>query len=247
MLVKAYGDTMNDGAVQLSFTLPMPDSARAREAARLFVFNLGFTACEIVHAAPVAQNFTFFVAYGRTNAAVETDQIPADLAAAEQYMAFDEINDFIRHKIARKIVVVGACTGSDAHTIGIDAIMNMKGFSHHYGLERYPMIDAHNLGAQVPNETLIERAVELKADAVLVSQVVTQKDVHVKNMTNFVELLEAENLRGRFIIIAGGPRITHKLARELGFDAGFGRGTFPEHVATFIVKRLEERRETGNG
>ena len=39
---------------------------------------------------------------------------------------------------------------------GIDAIMNMKGYNHHYGLERYRMIEAHNLGAQVPNERLIE-------------------------------------------------------------------------------------------
>jgi beta-lysine 5,6-aminomutase beta subunit len=80
------------------------------------------------------------------------------------------------------------------------------------------------------------------ADAILVSQVVTQKDVHIRNLTNFIELLEAEGLRDRFIAIAGGPRIGHRLAIELGFDAGFGRGTYPEHVATFIVNRMTGRR-----
>jgi beta-lysine 5,6-aminomutase beta subunit len=160
-------------------------------------------------------------------------------------MSFDEINEFIEKEIGRKITVVGACTGFDAHTVGIDAIMNMKGYNHHYGLERYPMINAYNLGAQVPNEKLIEFAKKVNADAILVSQVVTQKETHIKNMTNFIELLEAEGLRDKFIVIAGGPRISNKLALELGFDAGFGRGTYAEHVGTFIVKKLAERKKNG--
>ena len=32
--VKPYGDTMNDGKVQVSFTLPVPNGAEAEEAAR---------------------------------------------------------------------------------------------------------------------------------------------------------------------------------------------------------------------
>jgi beta-lysine 5,6-aminomutase beta subunit len=242
MIVKPYGDTMDDGAVQLSFTLPVTYSPAAQEAARLLVLKLGFGTCEIVSAQPMADGFTMFVAYGHTAVGVDMEEIRVDTHGAEKYLSFDEINDAIGREIGGKLVVVGACTGSDAHTIGIDAIMNMKGYDHHYGLERYPMIEAHNLGAQVPNEELIARAVEVGADAILVSQVVTQKDVHIRNLTNFIELLEAEGLRERFIAIAGGPRISHRLAIELGFDAGFGRGTYPEHVATFIVNRLTGRK-----
>jgi beta-lysine 5,6-aminomutase beta subunit len=137
--------------------------------------------------------------------------------------------------------VVGACTGFDAHTVGIDAIMNMKGYDHHFGLERYPEFEAHNLGAQVPNEKLIDFAVKVKADAILISQVVTQKDIHIQNLTQFIEMLQARGLREQFIILVGGSRIGNKLAVELGFDGGFGKGTFAEHVATFIVDRLLER------
>jgi len=238
MLVKPYGDTMDDGAVQLSFTLPVADSPRAREAARQFVLGLGFFACEIVHVEPLDGAFTMFIAYGRTEHAVDPDAVVLDEGAAEECMTFDEVNAFIEKNIGRKVVVVGACTGFDAHTVGIDAIMNMKGYNHHFGLERYPMVEAHNLGAQVTNERLIEYAVEVGADALLVSQVVTQKDAHVKNLTNLVELLEAEGLRQRFILVVGGPRIGQKLARELGFDAGFGKGTYAENVATFIANKL---------
>jgi beta-lysine 5,6-aminomutase beta subunit len=153
-------------------------------------------------------------------------------------MDFDQINQFIRERIGRKIVVVGACTGSDAHTVGIDAIMNMKGYNMQYGLERYPMIEAYNLGSQVDNEVLISKAVAHNADVILVSQVVTQKDIHISNLTHFVELLEAEQLRHRFIIIVGGPRINHKLALELGFDAGFGKDTYACHVASFFAQKM---------
>ncbi|MBQ1805489.1 MAG: hypothetical protein II010_06255, partial [Oscillospiraceae bacterium] len=34
-MLKPYGDTMNDGKVQLSFTLPVPNNDRGTEAARL--------------------------------------------------------------------------------------------------------------------------------------------------------------------------------------------------------------------
>ena len=119
--------------------------------------------------------------------------------------------------------------------------MNMKGFAGHYGLERYPMIEALNLGSQVENEEFIKKAIELKADVLLVSQTVTQKDVHIKNLTNLVELLEAEGIRDKVVLICGGPRITHELAKELGYDAGFGPGKFADDIASFAITEMVER------
>jgi beta-lysine 5,6-aminomutase beta subunit len=152
-----------------------------------------------------------------------------------------ETDDFIREHIGRKIVVVGASTGTDAHTVGIDAIMNMKGYAGHYGIERYDMFEAYNLGSKVPNEEFIAKGIELHADALLVSQTVTQKDIHIQNLTNLIELLEAEGLRDRFVVVCGGPRITHELAKELGFDAGFGAGTYGDDVASFVVTEMVKR------
>jgi len=239
MMIKAYGDTLNDGAVQLSFTLPVPSGPKADEAARIYAGKLGFEECEVVHSNPLADDFTFFVVYGKSPVSVDFSKVVVE--EVETSMDFYEVNSFIKEKLGRKIVVVGACTGSDAHTVGIDAIMNMKGYDQHYGLERYPEIEAFNLGAQVLNEDLIAFAKKVKADAILVSQIVTQKDVHIHNLTNFVELMEAEGLRDKTVICAGGPRIGNKLALEIGFDAGFGRGSYPEHVASFIVEKMAER------
>lgn len=242
-IVRPYGDTLNDGAVQLSFTLPVPAGPRGREAARLFMEKLGFRHAEVVHVQALAEGFSFYIAYGRTEVSVDYDEIHIEEATGEKVYSMNEACEAIRDKLGRKVVVVGACTGFDAHTVGIDAIMNMKGYNHHYGLERYQEVEAHNLGAQVPNEKLIEYALKVNADAILVSQIVTQKDVHIHNMTEFIELLQARGLRERFIVCAGGSRISNKLAVELGFDAGFGHGSYAEHVATFIIDRLAERQE----
>ncbi|MCU4175677.1 OAM dimerization domain-containing protein [Carboxylicivirga sp. N1Y90] len=240
MMIRPYGDTMNDGAIQLSFTLPVPHSAKADEAARQYAKKLGFNEVEVVHSNPLSDKFTFFVIYGKTTQQLDYDKV--EVEAIEKTMDYYEVNNYIEENIKRKIVVVGACTGTDAHTVGIDAIMNMKGFDQHYGLERYPMIEAINMGAQITNEELIERAVELNADAILVSQVVTQKEVHIQNMTDLIELMEAEGVRSKMLVVAGGPRISNKLALELGYDAGFGRGTFPENVASFVVEKMVEKK-----
>ena len=240
-VVRPYGDTMDDGKVQLSFALPVPDGAKGREAARKLVLSWGFKDCEVVHSSPLSSEFSMYVAYGKTESSIDYDSVVADEASADASMDMDAVNEYIRRKIGRKVVIVGACTGFDAHTVGIDAIMNMKGYNHHFGLERYPEMEAYNLGAQVPNERLIDYALKVKADAILISQVVTQKDTHIHNMTEFIELLEAKGVRDKFILVAGGPRIGNKLAVELGFDVGFGRGAYANDVATYIVKKMAER------
>ena len=51
----------------------------------------------------------------------------------------------------------------------------------------------------------------------------------------------AEGLRDKMIVVCGGPRITHELAKELGFDAGFGSGTYADDVASFIAQEYVKR------
>lgn len=238
--VKPYGDTLNDGMIQLSFTLPVPYCDEANEAAKLLAKKMGLEEPAVVYSSDLGIGYTFFVVYGKCQHTVDFSKIEVpkvDMEIMDKY----QVEDFIKKNIKRDVVIVGACTGTDAHTVGIDAIMNMKGYNGNYGLERYKGIEAYNLGSQVPNETLVAKAIELKADAILVSQVVTQKDVHIPNMTHLVELLEAEGIRDKVVLVGGGPRISHELAKELGYDAGFGTGSYAYHVATFVVTEMAKR------
>jgi beta-lysine 5,6-aminomutase beta subunit len=238
--VRPYGDTLNDGRIQISFSLPLEVSPEAREAAKILAGKMGVEEVSSVSMHDMGEGFSFHILYGRCRYSVDASNIKVAKVETTE-MTYYEINSFIKEKIRRKINVIGACTGFDAHTVGLDAIMNMKGYAGEYGLERYPEINTWNLGSQVPNEVLIKKAVEVRADAILVSQVVTQKEIHILNLTNLVELLEAENLRDEFILVAGGPRINHELALEIGFDAGFGSGSLPPDVASYLAQIVQKR------
>ena len=240
MQIRPYGDTANDGVVQLSFTLPLPLSDRAREAARRYAMLMGISNPLVAQAEAIDRAFTFFVIYGACSHTLDPDQIAVDELAHEE-MGFHEINELIEQRLGRRVTVIGAAIESDAHTVGIDAIFNAKGFAGNYGLERFPAFRALNLGAQVSCEALLRRAAAEQAEAILVSQVVTQKNVHIHNLTRLIELAEAEGVRDRYLFIVGGPRISHAFAKELGYDAGFGPGSSAAMVASYIAQELVAR------
>ncbi len=239
--VKPYGDTMNDGMIELTFTLPVPYGEEASEAAKQLAKKMGLDEPAVVHTSDMGGGFTFFVLYGKCQHTVDYTTIKVTKVEVD-VMDRQECEKYISENIKREVVIVGACSGTDAHTVGIDAIMNMKGFHGHFGLERYHGMNAINMGSQVPNEVLIAKAIEANADAILVSQIVTQKDVHVANLTNLVELMEAEGIRDKVILVCGGPRISHELAQELGYDAGFGAHTYAEDVASFVLTEIVKRK-----
>lgn len=238
--IKPYGDTMNDGKTQISFTLPVPCNDESVEAAKQLLKKMGFENPQVVYYKELTEGFTFFNCYGSCTHTVDFTSIHVPKVEST-VMDMHETDEYIKTHIGRKLVVIGASTGTDAHTVGIDAIMNMKGYAGHYGLERYEMFETLNMGSQVLNEDFIAKAIEMKADALLVSQTVTQKDVHIKNLTELVEMLEAEGLRSKVLLICGGPRLSHELAKELGYDAGFGLKAYADDVASYIAQEMAQR------
>jgi beta-lysine 5,6-aminomutase beta subunit len=239
-LIRPYGDRKDDGVVQLSFVLPVPCSEQAKEAAALVAKKLGLSHVLVSAMEQAGENYSFFVVYGRTHMQLDYNAIEVPEVLHRKH-GFDELNEAIRRDLGRRIVVVGACIGTDSHTTGIDAIMNMKGFAGDYGLERYPMLRAVNLGSQVEPEKLVARAKAENADAILVSKVVTQRDVHKEDARALIESAKEQGIFEKTIFLFGGPRVDHKTALELGFDAGFGPGTRPSDVANYIYYRILER------
>jgi beta-lysine 5,6-aminomutase beta subunit len=239
--LKPYGDIMGDGTVQLCFTLPVDPSPEAREAAIQVCEKMGLDQIKVATMEKAADGFALFVVYANVQQTIDFTKIHV-VKVESKTRAREELDEIIEREIGRKLVVIGACTGYDAHTVGIDAIMNMKGFAGDYGLERYQWLDARNLGAQVLNDELLKRAVDEKADAVLVSKVVTQHNIHMRDMKDLMNRAKQMGLLEKMIFVAGGPRVTHPLALECGFDAGFGVGTKPSDVASYIVEEFLKRR-----
>jgi beta-lysine 5,6-aminomutase beta subunit len=204
---------------------------------------MGMDPAMVVHARGMGPDFTFFVVYGRSRHAVDLTEI---VVAEREYPLLTpaEINQAIRTTLRRKLVVVGACIGTDAHTVGIDAILNIKGFAGEKGLEYYREIKVVNLGAQVEIDVLVDAARTQHADAVLVSQVVTQKDAHLHNTRALAARMREEfpDLAQRPLLVVGGPRFDPAAAAALGVDRVFARGTTPREVAAYLAHVLASTR-----
>ena len=237
-LVRPYGDTTGDGMVQVSFTLPLPHDKRAEGAALQFARKMGMEPALLVHAKAMGPDFTFFVVYGSVTHLVDV----RDVTVVEReypLLSAKEVNLSIKKSLRRKLVVVGACIGTDAHTVGIDAILNIKGFAGEKGLEYYREIRVVNLGAQVLVPELVAQSRAERADAVLVSQVVTQKDAHIHNTSAMSAAFREAYPSGQVpLLVVGGPRFEEGSESALGVDRIFGRGTTPGEVASYLVHEL---------
>ena len=239
-IIRPYGDTTGDGRVQVSFTLPVPfgtpaERARAEGAALQLAAKMGLDPAMVVHAKGMGPDFTFCIVYGRVSHLVDLSQVTVT-EREFPLLASPEINRRIREALGRKLVVVGACIGTDAHTVGIDAILNVKGHAGEKGLEYYREMRIVNLGAQVDVADLVARSHAEHADAVLVSQVVTQRDAHLSNAREMAAAFRAAAppapaRRGR-------ARFDPGTAAALGVDKIFGKGTAPGEVASYLVHAL---------
>ncbi|MEQ4206616.1 OAM dimerization domain-containing protein [Actinopolymorpha sp. B9G3] len=242
-IVRPYGDTTGDGMVQVSFTLPIPHDRRAEGAALQLAAKMGLEPAMVVHAKAIGAgdgtSFTFFIVYGRVGHLVDLSQVEV-IEREYPLLTPKEVNLAIRRGLRRRLVVVGACIGTDAHTVGIDAILNIKGFAGEKGLEYYRELKVINLGAQVAVPDLVARARAEHADAILVSQVVTQRDAHIRGTQELAAALrEAYDAKGEFpLLVVGGPRFHESMAAGLGVDRVFGRGTTPGEVASYLVHAL---------
>jgi beta-lysine 5,6-aminomutase beta subunit len=239
-VIRPYGDTTGDGRIQVSFTLPIPfgtamEQARAEGAAMQLAAKMGLDPAMVVHAKGMGPDYTFFIVYGRVSHLVDLSQVTVT-EREFPLLSPAEVNLRIRTGLGRKLVVVGACIGTDAHTVGIDAILNVKGHSGEKGLEYYREIRVVNLGSQVAVPDLVARAKAEGADAVLVSQVVTQRDAHISNARDMSAAFAAAG--GRPHLVVGGPRFDPSMASELGVDKIFGKATTPGEVASYLAYAL---------
>jgi beta-lysine 5,6-aminomutase beta subunit len=237
-MIRPYGDTTGDGRVQLSFTLPVPfgterERAVAEGAALQLAGKMGLEPAMVAHAKGMGPAFTFFIVYGRASHLVDLSEVTV---AEREFpvLSAAEINLRIRSGLGREMVVLGACIGTDAHTVGIDAILNVKGHAGEKGLEYYREMRVVNLGSQVDVADLVTSSVAEHADAVLVSQVVTQRDAHLAGARTLADAFSTGTAgggasggerRGRPLLVVGGPRFDPTMAAELGVDKISGRGS----------------------
>ncbi|MHC1787665.1 MAG: D-ornithine 4,5-aminomutase subunit OraE [Christensenellales bacterium] len=223
-----------DGTVMLNLFFPV--AVPLAEAAALETGKrLGLLACEVISRETMhPREGTRIEMKGKVPFALDI----RDLHLPEAPEVMDE--EALRQAVAqRPLRVVCGTVGNDEHSVGLREIIDIK----HGGIEKYG-IQVHYLGTSVPPEKLVGAAIELEADAILASTIISHDNIHYKNIRLIDQLAREMGVRGRLIFLAGGTQVTPELAREAGADEGFGRGTKGIHVASALVK-LRDARQAG--
>jgi D-ornithine 4,5-aminomutase subunit beta len=146
-------------------------------------------------------------------------------------------DDEIREDISNKpMKIVAGTIGEDEHSVGLREILDIK----HGGIEKYG-IECHYLGTSVPVAKIVDSAIELNADAILASTIISHDEIHYKNMKKIHDYCVEKGIRNKLILVCGGTQVTPEIAVINGMDAGFGRGTKGVDVATFLVKKRREK------
>ncbi len=232
-LLRPEVEKHGDGVVCVTLFLPeRPELARA--AALELARRMGLREPEVIHARVLhPAEGSVFELRGILDEAVRVSELV--VPQHEARLPHEAIEAWVR---PRNLHVVAATVGEDEHSVGLQEILDIK----HGGIERYGF-RTHYLGTSVDLEALLEAAAAHDACAVLISTIVTHHDIHREMMTRLATLAEARGVRERLLLVAGGTQVTDALAQECGMDAGFGRGTTGQDVASFVVRRLQEREE----
>ncbi|WP_129597627.1 D-ornithine 4,5-aminomutase subunit OraE [Anaerophilus nitritogenes] len=228
--IKPEVEWLGDGIIQLDLFLPT--SRRVAEVAAVEIGKkMGLIDPEVIHKEIMhPSEGTRIQLKGKIDFSIDVDRLV--IPPEPEIMSDEEIRQDIEENPMK---IVAATVGEDEHSVGLREIIDIK----HGGIERYG-IECHYLGTSVPVEKLVDAAIELNANAILASTIISHDDIHYKNMKRIHELCVEKGIRDKIMIACGGTQVTPKIAVKQGVDAGFGRGSKGVHMATFLVKKRRE-------
>lgn len=228
--IKPEVEWAGDGYIMMN--LFMPTSKRVAEFAAIEIAKkMNLEDIEVIHKEVMhPAEGTRIELKGKVPFTIDTDSLV--IPPEPEVMSEDEVREAIEEK---PLKIVAGTVGEDEHSVGLREIIDIK----HGGIEKYG-IDCEYLGTSVPLEKLVDAAIELNADAILASTIISHDEIHYKNMKRIHELCIEKGIRDKVMILCGGTQVTPEIAVKQGVDEGFGRGTKGIHVATFLVNRREE-------
>ena len=219
-----------DGIVMITMMLPT-DIRTAEFAAIEFAKKMNLEEVEVIHREVMhSAEGTRIELKGKVPFDVDIDKLV--IPEEPKVLTDDEIRADIE---AKPMKIVCATVGEDEHSVGLREIIDIK----HGGIERFG-IECHYLGTSVPVEKLVDAAIELNADAILASTIISHDDIHYKNMKKLNEYCIEKGIRDKVMIACGGTQVTPEIAVQQGVDAGFGRNSKGINVATFLVEKRRE-------
>lgn len=234
-IIKPEVQWLGDGIVQVEIFLPI-DIRTAEFASLEFAKKMNLMDAEVIHLEEMHPiEGTRVQLKGRLD--FEVDITKLVIPEEGKVMSDEEIKEAIKDK---PIKVVAATVGEDEHSVGLREVIDIK----HGGIEKYG-IEVEYLGTSCPIEKLVDAAIEIDADVILASTIISHDDIHYKNMKKINDYAIEKGIRNKIIICAGGTQVTPEIAVKNGMDAGFGRNHKGVHVASFLVNKIRELSSRG--
>lgn len=224
--IKPEAEWAGDGVMLLTFMLP--ESKRVAEFAALEIGQkMGLTDCEVINT-EIMQHAegTRIELKGRLPYSINKDELV--IPDEPEVLSEDEIREDVQRKPMK---VVAGTVGEDEHSVGLREVIDIK----HGGIEKYG-IEVEYLGTSVPVEKMVDAAIEMNADGILASTIISHDDIHYKNMKRINDLCIEKGVRDQLVLCAGGTQVIPELAVKAGMDAGFGRGSKGVDVATALIE-----------
>jgi beta-lysine 5,6-aminomutase beta subunit len=182
-------------------------------------------------------HFTFFVVYGSVHHLVDLAKVRV-VEREYPLLSAKDVNAAIKRRLRRKLVVLGACIGTDAHTVGIDAILNIKGFRGGEGARVL-----HGRSGRQPRAQVLVPELVARARPSAPTQCSCRRSSHSATRTCTTPARCPRLPRGYPAASSpcsssAGRRFDESMAAELGVDRVFTRGTTPGEVASYLVHAL---------
>lgn len=229
--IKPEVEWKKDGYVTV--TLMIPEEEGVSEAAAIEIGRkMNLTDVEVIHKQILqAAEGTLVEIKGKVDFSINKDELK--IPEKQKLLEDSFMKDYVKK---RPVKVVCATVGEDEHSVGLREIIDIK----HGGIEKYGIKYIY-LGTSCPIEKLVDAAIESEADAILASTIITHNDIHTKNMDKLNNLCIEKGIRDKIILICGGTQVSQEIAKEHGMDAGFGRGSHGNNVASFIIEELMKK------
>lgn len=234
--IKPEVEWLADGTVQVELFLPT--SKRVAEFAAIeFAKKMNLKNPEVIHVEAMhPSEGTRVQVKGKVE--FDLDISTLEIPPEPEIMSNEELWEEIERKPMK---VVAATVGEDEHSVGLREVIDIK----HGGIEKWG-IEVEYLGTSCPIEKLVDAAIEVNADAILASTIISHDDIHYKNMRRIHEYAVEKGIRDNIIIACGGTQVTPEIAAKQGIDAGFGKSSKGVHVATFLVNKRREMEQNEN-
>lgn len=231
-ILKPEMEWLADGTVMI--TMMIPANKRTSEVVAVEIAKgIGLVDAEVINREVMQEaEGTRIEMKGRIDFDIDVSKLV--IPPEPVYLSDDEIrNDIAEHPLK----IVCGTVGEDEHSVGLREIIDIK----HGGIERFG-IEVEYLGTSVPVEKLVDAAIELNAEAILASTIISHDNIHYKNMKRIHELAVEKGIRDKVIIAAGGTQVIPEEGVKTGIDAAFGRGSKGIDVASFLIEERQRRR-----